>query len=390
MMFLSQPSFTKAEGLTFAQQHCPACELFEQCGGSATAPCGCVFEQVDPRYRACSACHLICRERDAGVTKNGCRDDFNHQYRDGLALSEVELRSGVTPRFPLFIPTRTQELPPGLRLPLAEAAIDLRSIYTAPLRSQDDHESPSKIRNRLGVLPQTNLTTILNGRDEYLEQFWGGDRKKLYNRLRAWDVSGITGPTFSIYGESDHRTSSHNVLSLSRHHRCLQEISDEYFLAIPNLYWRRFRDIEQWGEFLRGHRHLAVVSRDFSCTKQRREFELHLDGLTRILDMAQRPLHVLLVGVGIAKARMVITRLADVGSTCSVITGYPVMAASSGGRRLISDGTNLIPQIDYGTRRTALIASNLVAVERFLTSLVADNPMYSHPANGMLGCYDAD
>jgi hypothetical protein len=390
-MFFSEPETTTLGQLTFAEVDCPTCELFHACGGSATAPCRCVYETSDPAYRACSRCNVICREHDAGRDHRGRRNNFETQYRSGLALSQVQLAGRSDLPYPIFIPTRTQELPAHLRIPVAVAGLDLRSLNVAgSLWGRNLGATASNLRDSLRVLPDTTIYCILNGRDALLERFWSKNRNFFYDQARRWDIAAITGPTFSIYGEGTGLPSSHNVLALSRHHRCLQEFSDAGLTPIPNLYWRNPSDIRGWIQFLSSHSKLNVVSRDFSCTKGLDEFRTHLDGLICILAEAGRSFHVVMVGVGTSKAAIVIDQLAAIGCTCSFVTADPVMTARSGGKRFIDEDTRLVTRVEHHIPHSELILHNLVVAERFLSRLAGRHPIYTQLSNGLLSLIDTD
>ncbi|HYW11785.1 MAG TPA: DUF4417 domain-containing protein [Longimicrobium sp.] len=291
----------------------------------------------------------------------------------------------------MFIPTRTQEVSSHLRIPVAYAGLDLRSLrVNGAVWGGDLGATAEELRNSLRVPSNTAVFCILNGQDKLLERFWSKNRNHLYRQAKQWEITAITGPTFSVYGEDQRLPSSHNVLALSRHHRCIQEISDSGLTAVPNLYWRNDADLRAWVDFLDAHPELNVVSRDFSCTKGLEEFDTHLQGLTWILERVGRPMHVFFVGVGTSKAHRVIDILAERGCTCSFFTADPVMTARSGGKRLINDGAKLITRVEREIPHVELILGNLVAAEQFLVEKASQYAIYTHPSNGLLACVDLE
>lgn len=66
------------------------------------------------------------------------------------------------------------------------------------------------------------------------------------------------------------------------------------------------------------------------------------------------------------------------------------MAARSGGRRLIAVGNTLKARIEKQVAHANLIAPNLVEVERYLTRVAQQYPIYSNHFNGMLMNYEPD
>lgn len=349
----SLPVFHRRAQIGVWEQQCPgSCPAWCECGGSDSAPCGCIYIEPEKRYH-CASCSLICRERRT-PPGDVAGDGFVACLREGKPLELVALspESTAIPPLPLFIPTRTSELSAESTCRLPWVGIDARYLFTRHKRRQTQHRlclaSPSALRRFLRIGKESNVLGVLNGNDQLLERFWGMARRQFFAQSAEAGIVGFTGPTFSVSNESVTRPAAHNVAMLLRHHRVITEISQAGLGAIPNLYWRAPGDLEKWRSWLRRENNVRTVSRDFSRTKQWSGFLNELAGLRRILDGAGRPLHVILVGVGRGKARVAMEQLAEVGSTCTLISAAPVMEAIKRGigYRLTAKGIQGIQRAD--------------------------------------------
>jgi hypothetical protein len=198
---------------------------------------------------------------------------------------------------------------------------------------------------------------VLNSSDKLLEGIWGMERTAFYARATASGISAFTGPTFSVTTEADRVPASHNVIMMGRHHFLVAELDQYGFAVAPNVYWRRSKDIDEWAEWLRHHRHISVISRDFSRTRSEEAFRVHLSGLLRLLGRAPFGLHVLLVGVGFKNGMRAMTALAEYGATCSIVTSDPVLAGVRGGVQMHSPRKGILSRRvsrDHDQRKTAL------------------------------------
>lgn len=346
------------------------CMLWEQCGGSATAPCACVWTAPDRRHK-CNRCELICRERGQ-FTNTDSGDTFRAHVADGLPLDLLHLHQHGTLHLPVFIPARTQELPSDMQLPLSWAAVDAKTLFTrhqgSPVQARPFLQTPEATRFALRVPPNTKLIAVLNGRDDLLEGFWGMPWKAFLNRLTHAGFSAVTGPTFSINSE-DTTPASHNVLMLLRHNRVMAGIQAAGNFPIPNLYWRTERDRLNWIKWLIEHPSVTVVSRDFSRTKPLNSFRVELDGILQIIRGLRRPMHVILLGVSTRKAAHSIRSLTAVGATSSFVSAYPVMVAIKHGLALKADGLSPPKEVESTASRFSLAAANIAVMHAFLTEL---------------------
>ncbi len=367
----------------FRESDCQGCALFEECGGSSTAPCGCVWDDPEQRHD-CMNCSLICRARTEAPSP------YHKVVDDGRSLDEVSIdqrqlqgaggeKNQVL--FPILIPYQTRDLPEGTRLPMEWAAVRLPELIS----KGGDRGTPSRllasenIREELRVGPQTKILPVLNAKDDCLAALWEMDRSELYSHAERHGVEAITGPTFSIYSEREgdpRRPAAMNVIMQKRHHQVLAEIGARTTAApIPNLYWRDQRDRQKWAEWLEENQ-IRVVSRDFTMTTQPETFRPEFAGLLEILGHVSRSIHVLVVGVGMTKAGWTIRRLAEEGHTCSIVMSDPIHTGAAKGRRVVREkGGVKKKESDIPLRKLGM--ENLEAAERALLATAQDTPLYS-------------
>jgi hypothetical protein len=167
---------------------------------------------------------------------------------------------------------------------------------------------------------------VLNGEDDLLEVLWAMDREKVFRALIDGEIAALSGPTFSVYGESASHPASHNIAMLTRHHRFCAEAATAGLTVIPNLYWRNGTDRDTWARWLDNNPEVTWIARDFSRTKQRSCFEPEFKGLLQILDSQPRILNVLFTGVGEEKLDMVQRQIRERGGHCSFVTARPIVA----------------------------------------------------------------
>lgn len=391
-LFLDQNSF-RQQGLW--EQRCSEdCILWDICGGSWTAPCGCVYTSEAQRYH-CETCDIQCRERTTPQNTFFPADDFVAQTRAGLPLDLLHLiQHPLSMPFPLLIPTRTNEYIPLIRdkrLPLRWVAVDAKELFTqhiySPAQPRSYLQTPEQVRTRLRVDSNCNVLGILNGNDRALEGFWGMPRRAFFRQLESCGFIGVTGPTFSIIPESDSLPASHNVLMLMRHNRVMEEVATTTLTPIPNIYWRNMRDRYKWVEWLTNNGSIHVISRDFSRTKQQKSFRPEFEELLEILGAVKRPLHVLMPGVSFGKAKQVFKELDALSCTASIVTASPVMKAMEGGKQLIFRGSE--PPVEIKSHRVArgeLVWRNIEVIERYFLELVSTLETYHSISRESLRC----
>lgn len=357
---------------TLWQSTCESsCHAYRECGGSASAPCGCIFAGTDAAYR-CDSCWRNCRERIGSEPG----DVGESHYSDGLALNELQIANSQL-SLPPFIPMVTRELPRGVSLDAVGAG--LGDIFTrnptSRIRMSRHLGSPAAFRRRLRCRRDGTVLGILNGTDRALEFLWNADISMVASRLIDAGFLAVTGPTFSILDEPN-VTSYHNLTMLRRHHQVVQRLHSCGVEVVPNLYWRDPRGLRQWQHVLAGAE-IHAVSRDFSRTRRGASFDAQFDGLLALLHAVGRPMRVIVAGVGIRKAVAVSRQIQALGCAATIVTTDPVRLAINRGAEVFRrpDG-DLSARVRADLSREALALRNIKTLGRELSRLIV------HPRQG--------
>ncbi len=352
---------------TLWQQACAStCHAFGECGGSPSAPCGCVFVGTDRAY-LCDECWLNCRERIG--SESG--DIGENHYEDGLALHDLHIANTLLD-LPALVPAITRELPRHAVLNAVAAGLgDLfRRDPKSHIRTSPRLVDSVLFKTELRCERSGQVLGVLNGADRALELLWNADLSVVAPQLLVAGLTAITGPTFSVLGERG-VTPYHNLTMLRRHHRVAQKLFDVGMEVIPNLYWRTPGGWRQWADVLR-RSDIQTVARDFSRTRSGPQFHAHLDGLLDLLKAVKRPMRVIVVGVGIRKAVRTAMRIGQLGCTSTIVTADPVRLGINKGAEVFRDATGHLairvrpdmPREDLALRNIATLSRELRRVTK--------------------------
>jgi hypothetical protein len=208
------------------ETQCPDCQLWDSCGGSKTAPCGCIY--TDEQRFNCINCTIQCRERHVALS-NVPVDSFSGHVASTISLEELQIKQDFCEKdsFPWLIPTQTRQLPVNAQLEWA--GVCLRDLVTdrkkPPIKIKKYLTVPSNSCEFLRIKANGNLIAVMNALDKPLEHFWASNRGEFYNALKANGFSIATGPTFSVYRRLSPKSyipDSHSVLMLRRQNKILQ------------------------------------------------------------------------------------------------------------------------------------------------------------------------
>lgn len=359
----AKPRIPAYQEATLWATQCGNCPLFDPCGGSQTAPCGCV--RRGPLYKQCGTCDLVCRERVVRRKDGSVRDSFALHLINSSPLERVSLRQPRFSDLPPVILSGTDLLPARFRYDRRWVAVRMRDLYTSG-GNPTLAVSSAGLRKKFRAAKDSQLLGILSAEDRRLEGFWRNPKRREHlARLKQAGIATLTGPTFSVLGETGTHPSSHNVVMLHRHHQIVYESRLAGLSVIPNLYWRSSADLSRWAQWLSAQEVFAV-SRDFSLTKQATSFKSELDGLLEILHRVGRPLHVITTGVGEANAEILRENLPTVGASWSVVTARPILAAAKG--VLLPDrGTGEYTAVKSSLSRAALAKENIRRFDEAVT-----------------------
>lgn len=357
-------------------------------GGYETAPCGCAWKKVSKRKK-CKECYLVCLQRTVAATNSRRADDAFQQYLDGLPLPKLRLTRSTNEVFPVFIPTRTSDFPAGYgTLPLRWAAVDAKQLLRERVLSaaslEPSFDNPTNARHFLRVPGECRLLSVMNAQDRILESFWAmDDRIGQFQKLGACGFEVSTGATFSVMHLTTDGTPVprfHNHVMQQRHHRVASEIQQAGLLSVPNLYWQDEREWRAWAEWLARNSTVSTVSRDLTRTRRGLPFREKMDGLLSLLDRANRPFHVFLVGTGPANAAAALYRLATHGHSGTVITSDPILKGVKG--RVYDKHFKSI--LDLSVERHEAVLHNIELFENHLLNSIDDFNLVRKPSRNLL------
>ena len=307
---------------------CDKCLAFDECGGAESAPCSCVHQ--GKRFRACASCSIVCTQRSVKDPSGRDVDSFRRRLREGLPLAALRLSQPPFELPPLIL-SRSECLPAGFDLPDGWVGVHLREVLSLVRAESARRDPAAEIRSRLHVSPSCRLVGVLNGDDDLLETLWGVEPPRFFGRMREAGIEILTGPTYSVYRENP---ASHSVAMLLRHHRFCEDAFAAGFSVIPNLYYRSRRDRARWEDWLRMNTDMHTVARDFGRTKHPTSFRPEIDGLLGILRTTNRPMRVLLTGVGEQKMIEVRQALWRVGASASFVSPRAIVAPPRNGQSI--------------------------------------------------------
>ncbi|MBI1184616.1 hypothetical protein GC194_10110 [bacterium] len=350
-----------------------ACEAYTACGGFRnTAPCGCAWPVGSKLRKKCDECYLLCRERP----------DFVARLSEGKLIEQVSIKHEKLVQLPLFIPINTHDYQGSNSvLPLRWVAADLRIIFNLrkklPATLKPHFKTSATAREYLHVNSKCQLITILNGKDKFLESFWGMDRGQAFKHLKEIGFTIGTGPTYSVSEFTPKNTPTpyaHHTAMLMRHHKVISELQYNDICPIPNLYWvdNDQQEINKWGEWLLANPFLRYVSRDFTMTGNKNTIEKKVDELLQILKIAGRSFHIVIVGTGATNAPIVLQKLYNAGHSASIVTSAPIFHALNNRKYEVTSDNKIIreePLKAIGFHE--LILHNLYAFEKVLSQVVS-------------------
>jgi hypothetical protein len=268
------------------------------------------------------------------------------------------------------------------------AAVDakqlLRERVLAAASLEPSFDNPASARKFLRVSDDCRLISVMNAQDRILESFWAmDDRIGQFQELGACGFEASTGATFSVMHLTIDGTPVprfHNHVMQQRHHRVAGEIQQAGLMSIPNLYWQDEREWRAWVNWLARNPTVSTVSRDLTRTRRGIPFREKMDGLLSLLDRANRPFHVFLIGTGPANAAAALYRLAAHGHTGTVVTSDPILKGVKG--RVYNE--QFKPILDLSVERHEAVLHNIELFETHLLDSIAEFTLTKRPSRNLL------
>jgi hypothetical protein len=162
-------------------------------------------------------------------------------------------------------------------------------------RREKPCETPAQIRTAFKL--RRNARIILSSIDEdrELENFWHVKTvRSLAERLAGLDIEHIIAPNFSLPLEIPRFD---NIANVRRSLVCAEEFSKVGMSVIPYIAGVTEHDWAFWEGFLREHREINIIAKEFQTGPSNNEVALwHIGHLLRLQDRIERGLHLVAIG----------------------------------------------------------------------------------------------
>ena len=260
---------------------CQDCFLFSQCGGTYAPG---VFDCLAFCCNKPSTCTFVCPKSER----------FVEVLRDtgGLVLNQRwQIRQRAT-ELPHYLPCIQHGSSRMKRLNFPLVVVPTCEVTR---RREKPCETPAQIRTAFKL--RRNARIILSSIDEdrELENFWHVKTvRSLAKRLAALDIEHIIAPNFSLPLEIPRFD---NIANVRRSLVCAEEFSKVGMSVIPYIAGVTEHDWDFWEGFLREHREINIIAKEFQTGPSNNQVALwHIGHLLKLQDRIKRGLHIVAVG----------------------------------------------------------------------------------------------
>jgi len=260
---------------------CQDCFLFSQCGGTYAPG---VFDCLAFCCNKPSTCTFVCPKSER----------FVEVVRDtgGLVLNQRwQIRQRATD-LPHYLPCIQHGSSRMKRLNFPLVVVPTCEVTR---RREKPCETPAQIRTAFKL--RRNARIILSSIDEdrELENFWHVKTvRSLAERLAGLDIEHIIAPNFSLPLEIPRFD---NIANVRRSLVCAEEFSKVGMSVIPYIAGVTEHDWDFWEGFLREHREINIIAKEFQTGPSNNEVALwHIGHLLRLQDRIKRGLHLVAIG----------------------------------------------------------------------------------------------
>jgi hypothetical protein len=162
-------------------------------------------------------------------------------------------------------------------------------------RREKPCDTPAQIRTAFKL--RRNARIILSSIDEdrELENFWHvKTARSLAERLAGLEIEHIIAPNFSLPLEIPRFD---NIANVRRSLVCAEEFSKVGMSVIPYIAGVTEHDWDFWEGFLREHREINIIAKEFQTGPSNNQVALwHIGHLLKLQDRIKRGLHLVAVG----------------------------------------------------------------------------------------------
>jgi hypothetical protein len=306
----------------------PECPGWDYCDdGPDTRPCPLQYE---PNAVECAkVLHPRCPE--LGLRLAECQ---------GLGFNVVA-RPANLPELPPYVPCVS---PVGFirgSLSSPAVAVPLDEVLSPKAQST---ERGLKLRDRLGIGPETRLILIGFPNDQLLEHAWPR-RHTIMRELADLRPDLATAFGYPVY-ENDTRLE--NLYNMKRSLLTYQLWQRYGVPAVPNISWFNGRDLDRWCDWLHSNTSVSMVAIDLQSVDTSRDWEFALSGLEYLGGNAPSTLSYFIYGVAKPDRVAVLTELIP---RVHLSNQYPFMMAVQGHQTQLVDG-HRVKKRSYRLRET--------------------------------------
>ena len=275
---------------------CRSCSWYERCGGLAQTP----GSEQQGLWGCFEACTTECQNGECDWTCPHNRALWLRRWSEvgGIHQATVAPLHAVAPaQLPLYLPVVRHGK--RRRRPLNAQTVAL-SLYEVVGQRRDGRYGAitgraATLRRRFRLRSDCRVLLVSVGPDELLERFWRHYRAAdIVEVLAGLDLVGVTAPNFSFFDDAPR---THSLWNRRRMVWVAEQLSAAGVPVIPHLNASNARDWDYWAGFLREHRNVDCVAKEFQTGLKHRQ-----RGLPAFLALAElqqqigRTLHPVLIG----------------------------------------------------------------------------------------------
>jgi len=259
---------------------CRECFAQHDCGGQyRTGQFGCFCTTCNP-----TTCSYCCPRN-----KN-----FVKIWRDssgtGITTTHLHQEQNVLPTYIPLIQHGNRRTTP---LQACCAGITTFDATRRDKRTKDMVRDPRALRRKFQVEATIILSSVAP--DNELERYWKYRHEwRLIEGIKAINPAHVIAPNFSLFLDIPRFD---NLANIKRSMLCAEELSKAGISIIPYIAGITATDWERWAAFLREHRTITMVCKEFQTGASSKDIGAwHINRLQELQERVARALHLVAVG----------------------------------------------------------------------------------------------
>ncbi len=295
--------------------------------------------------------------------------NFLAVWRDsgGISIGTRSLWQDHNSSVPEYIPLIQHGNRRTTPLPVRYAALTTFDVTRRDKRTGDMLRDPEHLRAKFQLQPTAALVLSCVAPDREVERYWRDRQdRRLVDGLAAIRPAHVIAPNFSLLHNVPRFD---NLANIKRSLLCAEEFSKAGLSVIPYLAGITATDWERWAAFLKEHRHLRIVCKEFQTGPSKSAIGAwHLGRLEELQQQLGRELHLVAVG-----GRRHLARLRSFGRL-TILDSVPFMRTMHR-RQLCANGWQEAPTA-VGAPLDELLAHNVTAYTTYINEAGAPLPRH--------------